>query len=224
MTFSDIFKKSFIEGFQGETITTQQMVVTLAISCFIALYMYWVYRLVTRKSFYNKSFNISLVAIAIITTSIILTIQASIVISLGMVGALSIVRFRTAVKDPLDLVFMFWAISTGLICGAGLAEIAVIASVILTIIIFSLSHIPVLNMPMILVINCNSADDEDVILPIVQRHCKHMTVKARNAVNDAYDVTIELRGNADNKLVKELNRLESVYSVALMTQEGESHF
>ena len=120
MGFKDILKKSFLEGANVVDFSIASVALTLVVTAALGLYIYIVYRLISRKSFYSKSFNISLVAMAMITAAIILAIQSSVVISLGMVGALSIVRFRTAVKDPMDLVFLFWSISIGIICGAGL--------------------------------------------------------------------------------------------------------
>jgi len=131
MTFKDIFKKSFIEGFSRYDMSPVNILIVMAISTAFAIYIFMAYRLLTRKTFYSKTFNISLAAVTVITSAIILTIQSSVVISLGMVGALSIVRFRTAVKEPMDLAFLFWAISTGIICGAGLYFIAVPLTLIL---------------------------------------------------------------------------------------------
>ena len=153
MNFSDIFKKSFVSMFSQTNISTSQIVMTLGVTCIVALYIFAVYRLITRKTFYNKNFNISLAALSLITAIVILTVQANIVISLGMVGALSIVRFRTAIKDPMDLVFLFWSISVGIACGASMMEIAIVGSLLLTIIIFVLDRLPVARAASILVIN-----------------------------------------------------------------------
>ena len=125
MSFKDIFKKSFLEGFASTEITTVTVLAALAIACALAFYIFLTYRVLTRKTFYSKNFNISLAGITVITAALILTMQSSVVLSLGMVGALSIVRFRTAIKDPIDLMFLFWAISVGIICGAGLAQVAI---------------------------------------------------------------------------------------------------
>ena len=107
MSFKDIFKKSFLEGFSSTEINTETIAAALAIASALALYIFLVYRVLTRKTFYSKSFNISLAGITVITAALILTMQSSVVLSLGMVGALSIVRFRTAIKDPMDLMFLF---------------------------------------------------------------------------------------------------------------------
>ena len=119
MSFKDIFKKSFLEGFASTEITTLTVVTALGVACLLALYIFFVYRVVTRKTFYSKNFNITLAGVTVITASLILTMQSSVVLSLGMVGALSIVRFRTAIKEPMDLMFLFWSISVGIICGSG---------------------------------------------------------------------------------------------------------
>ncbi len=117
MSFKDIFKNSFLNGFSSG-VDVKTIIISLAVTTVLALYIFFIYRMVTRKTFYAKTFNLSLIAMAIITAAIILTIQSNIVLSLGMVGALSIIRFRTAIKDPLDLVFLYWSISMGIICGA----------------------------------------------------------------------------------------------------------
>ena len=114
MGFNDVLKKSFVQA-TTESMSRGSAIAALAAACFIAVYIFFIYQVVTRKAFYNKNFNISLVALSLITTAIILSIQSSVVISLGMVGALSIVRFRTAVKEPMDLVFLFWSISVGIL-------------------------------------------------------------------------------------------------------------
>lgn len=132
MSYGDIFRKSFFEGYASSALSVKSIMICMAVTILISAYIFILYRLINRQSFYNKNFNISLPAMAIITAAIILTIQSSIIISLGMVGALSIVRFRTAIKDPMDLVFLFWSISVGIVCGAGFAIIAVIASIALT--------------------------------------------------------------------------------------------
>ena len=149
MKFNDVLKKSFVNTFAAADLSLSEMILIFAITLIFALYIYFIYRIFARKNFYNKSFNISLAATAMITAAVIITIQSSIVVSLGMVGALSIVRFRTAVKDPLDLVFMFWALAIGIICGVGLFHLAGILSVVVTAMIFVLDKFPAAQAPMI---------------------------------------------------------------------------
>ena len=224
MSFKDIFKKSFLEGFSSAEITTPTIVVALGIACVLALYIFFVYRVVTRKTFYSKSFNITLAVITVITASLILTMQSSVVLSLGMVGALSIVRFRTAVKDPMDLAFLFWSISVGIICGAGLAQVAVILSVVITAGILVLDNLPVAKAPMILVVNSDDLDAEDAITEAVKKYVKHVSVKSRNMTDASLDLVMELRTAEGSALVRDVKKVAGVTAVSLLAHDGEVTF
>ncbi len=224
MTFSDIFKKSFLDGFSSADINIYTAATAMMITCFLALYIFVVYRVLTRKTFYSKSFNISLAGIALITSGIILTIQSSIVVSLGMVGALSIVRFRTAVKDPMDLMFLFWSIAVGIICGVGMAEIAIILSIILTVVILVLNGLPVAKAPLILVVNASNLDAEEKIMTVVKSYSKHCAVKSRNMTKTTLDLIVELRTSEGSSLIRDVLGIESVESASLMAHDGEVTF
>lgn len=221
MSFQDVLKKSFLEGVSAANLTTTSIVVALIITAAIGLYIFAVYRVITRRSFYSKSFNISLVALSLITAAIILTIQSSVVISLGMVGALSIVRFRTAVKDPQDLVFLFWSISNGIICGAGLFEVALIMAVLVTIVMLVLELLPMRKESMILVVNARDCDAEEQVLEAVSGFCKNYHVKSRNLTMNGMDMIVELRVKDGGGLVKQVGALEAVKTVALLSHDGE---
>ncbi len=223
-TFKDIFKKSFLEGFASSEITTLTIVAALGVACALALYIFFIYRVVTRKTFYSKNFNISLAGITVITAALILTMQSSVVLSLGMVGALSIVRFRTAIKDPMDLMFLFWSISVGIICGAGLAQVAVILSLVITIGILVLDQLPVAKAPMILVVNAGDLDAETAISQTLGKYVKHFHVKSRNMTRDSLDLVYELRTNQGSALVRDILRLECVTSASLLSHDGEVTF
>ena len=224
MSFKDIFKKSFLEGYASAEITTLTIVTALGIACALALYIFIVYRVVTRKTFYSKSFNISLAGISVITAALILTMQSSVVLSLGMVGALSIVRFRTAIKDPMDLMFLFWSISVGIICGAGLAQVAVILSVVVTLGILVLDHLPVAKAPMILVVNAADINVEKNVTAVVVNFDKHYCVKSRNVTSDSLDLVIELRTAMGAELVSQVMALADVHAVSLLSNDGEVTF
>ncbi len=224
MGFKDVFKKSFLEGFTSMDITTAKIVATLFVAALLALYVFAIYRLVTRKVFYSKNFNISLAAMSIITAAIILAMQSNLVISLGMVGALSIVRFRTAIKDPMDLVFMFWSISIGIICGAGLYEVALVTSVAVTIFILVLDMIPVSKAPMMLVVNSSRMDGEQQILDIVGKYTKSYKVKSRNLSKGRLDMVVELRVKEESALVSEVAALEGMIGASLIAHDGEVTF
>ena len=224
MSFKDIFKKSFLEGFAGSEITLTTIVAAIAIASALACYIFLVYRVLTRKTFYSKNFNIALAGITVITAALILTMQSSVVLSLGMVGALSIVRFRTAIKDPIDLMFLFWSISVGIICGAGLAQVAVILSIVMTLGILILDQLPVARAPMILVINAGNLDAEEQIEAIVKEYDKHFKVKSRNMTASSLDMVIELRTGKGGELVRSMMKQEGILSASLLTHDGEVTF
>ena len=222
-TFSDIFKKSFLEGYASIELSAKQILVVIFFAVLLGLYIYAVYRFMTRKTFYSKSFNISLVLMSVITAAIILTVQSSVVISLGMVGALSIVRFRTAVKDPMDLAFLFWSISVGIICGAGLVEIAIILSVITTIVIYILDRIPVIKAPVILVVNAG-VDSDPQILEKIRNNTRSYEEKSRVLTNGVLELVYELRTNDSAALARSISSVDGVSSVSVMSHEGEVSF
>jgi len=224
MSFKDIIKKSVLESFTNSNITTTAVCVTLGITTILALYIFAVYFLSTKKTFYNKTFNISLVPIAVITASIILAMQSNLAISLGMVGALSIVRFRTAIKDPKDLVFLFWSISTGIICGAGIYEIAIIASLVVTIGLFALELTPYGTAASLLVVNCDSLEKEASILAAVKENSKRAYVKSRNASIAGVDFVIECKAKNASAMLQKIQQMDGINGVSLLDHDGEIHF
>lgn len=222
MSFKDIFKKKFLEGFAASSPTTSSIAVALLVAALLGVYIFIVYRIVTRKSFYSQNFNISLVALALITAGIILTIQSSVVISLGMVGALSIVRFRTAIKDPMDLVFLFWAISIGIICGAGLFEVAILLSAAVTVMILLLDLVPVVKSPMLLVVNSSNVNGEAAIMDVVKKYTRTSHVSSRNLTAQQLDMIVELRVKNESGLICEIAALPGVTHASLVSREGDS--
>lgn len=221
MGFSDILKKSFLEGFVSGTTTTKEMLVAMILTGMIGLYIFGVYRIVARKSFYSRSFNISLIALAIITSAIIIAVQSSVVISLGMVGALSIVRFRTAVKEPLDLIFLFWSISIGIICGAGLLKLAIIVSVLVSVVILVLEMLPNVKAPMLLIVNATGFKCEESIIKIISQNTNAYAIKTRTITKNSFDLICEVKVKKANILLSELTELEEINSVSLMEHDGE---
>lgn len=223
MGFKDILKKSFLEGANVMDFSIASVALTISVTAVIGIYIYVVYRFVSRKAFYSKSFNISLVAMAMITAAIILAIQSSVVISLGMVGALSIVRFRTAVKDPMDLVFLFWSISVGIICGAGLYGMALMLSLCVTAVVFLLDFFPAVSAPMLLVLNAQDGKIEEEVMGIVSRYAKYYRVKSRNLTKSGMDMVVELRvKKGEAEMIHAINTLQGVESVSLLCHDGEN--
>lgn len=224
MSFIDIFKKSFLEGYASVRIDVAQIVVCMVVTVLAASYIFLIYRAVNKNAFYNRNFNLSLIALSVITAAVILTIQSNIVISLGMVGALSIVRFRTAIKDPMDLVFLFWSISVGIICGAGFAVVAVVASIVITVIILLIDRTPSGVPAVILLVNTSDYGTEGQIMEIVEKHCGMSKVRARNLTKDRLNMTVEVKTEEGGRLVEELMDLPSVISASLVDHDGEVTF
>ena len=224
MGFKDVFKKSFLEGFTSMDITTGKIAATLIVTALLALYIFAIYRLVTRKVFYSKNFNISLAVMSLITAAIILAMQSNLVISLGMVGALSIVRFRTAIKDPMDLAFLFWSISIGIICCAGLYEIALVTSVGVTVFILVLDMLPVGKAPMMLVVNSSEMNGEKAVLDVVGKYARYYKVKSRNLSKGRLDLVIELKVKEESALVSEVAPLDGMLSPSIIAHDGEVTF
>ncbi len=221
MSFTDALKKSVLQGFTNTDIPTIQIVLTLGITFVIAMYIFFIYRLVSRTALYNKEFHISMAIISVITAGIIVAMQSSIVISLGMVGALSIVRFRTAIKSPMDLLFLFWSIGTGIICGAGLFELALVVALMVTIGISILEFMPQVKKPYLLIINGTKDMEETVILQVIKKYAKFIKVRSRNIKKNGIDYIIEVRTKKESELLAELDKMESIVQISLLAHEGE---
>ena len=220
MGLRELLERALLEGYATSELNIGTMFLCIGITALIALYIFFVYRMMNKNSFYNRGFSLSLVELAVITAAIILTIQSNIVVSLGMVGALSIVRFRTAIKDPMDLVFLFWSISVGIICGAGFAMIAVIASIALTILLILISVSQSEKKSQVLVVNA-SEYTEDEILAVVKAHATAWKVRARNVSPEDVNLAIEVRTKEPQTLVKAVMALERVTNVSLLEHDGD---
>ena len=221
MSFTDVIKKSVLQGFTNTDIPTIQIVMTLGITFIIALYIFFIYRMVNKTALYDKSFHVSMAIISVITAGIIIAMQSSIVISLGMVGALSIVRFRTAIKNPMDLLFLFWSIGVGIICGAGLFEIALIVSLMVTVGIFFLEFMPDNKKPYLLIINGSRELDEKEVLDCVRKYGKNVKVRSRNMKKSGTDYIIEVHTKREKELLVELDKIEAISQLSLLSHEGE---
>ena len=221
MGVKDIIQKSLLEGYATSSITVATVAVCMLCTLAVALYIYYVYKYVNRNTFYNKSFHLSLIMMAIVTAAIILTIQSNIVVSLGMVGALSIIRFRTAIKDPIDLGFLFCAISAGIICGAGFALIAVIASVIITFVIAGILLPNAVKNPLVLVVNARTYACEQEIMAIVRKNCSVHRVKARNISRDNLNLVVEISAERQYELIESLMMVPQVANASVVEHNGD---
>ncbi len=221
MSFSDIIKKSVLESFSPADMSGMQISVVLLETFIIALYIFLVYRFITRDTFYNKNFAVSMSIISVVTAGIILAMQSSLVISLGMVGALSIVRFRTAIKEPLDLLFLFWSIGTGIVVGAGLFSVGMILAAFVTIGLMILQIIPSISSPELLVLKVSDPTVESEALKIVGKYSTKYKIDSKSVTKAQTTLIIEVKTNDGSKMVDELSGMENVGMVTLMEHQGE---
>lgn len=220
MNIRDIIKKSFLSQFDTD-ISTMSLMTALLFAAILGTYIFVVYRMVCRKAFYSKSFAISLPVISMITTSIIITIQSNAVISLGMVGALSIVRFRTAVKDPMDLAFLFWSISVGIICGAALYEVAAVASVLITLVMLTLHFVPNTKPSLLLIVSAVSSASMEELEQILTKYTFFHKTKSRNISANGMNLIVEVKTRQESELLNAISSVESVTTATLMEHDGE---
>ena len=223
MSTNDIIKKSILESFNSD-ITNTTIIISMVITILIALYIYAIYRLCSNKNFYSKDFNKTLAIMSVITAAIVLAMQSNLVISLGMVGALSIVRFRNAVKNPLDLLFLFWSISVGIICGASLYQVAIIMSLAVTILLLLLEVVKPPKAPYLLVLNGTNKDMEENLMQILKTNAKGYQIKARNIGTDGINMVVELRTKKEKDLLSECEKIEGITNGSLLSHDGENRY
>ena len=224
MSIQDVIKKSFLQGFQNTNLSIRDVAVIMAAASVLGIYLFFIYRIMTLNTFYSKSFNVSLILMCVITAAIIVAIQSNVIVSLGMVGALSIVRFRTAVKEPLDLIFLFWSISIGIICGAGMLGLALILSVAATVLVLVFYRLPDVRRSMILVINAANNSCAEEVFRTVAKYDKSSNVKSRNLTRESTDFLIEVRVKDREGLLNDLNQIKGVLSVSLVAHKGDTAF
>lgn len=220
MTFQDIFKSSFLENVSS--ISVFDMILTIALSFAVGLFIFLIYKKTYRGVMYSSSFGTTLVALTMITAIVILAVTSNVVLSLGMVGALSIVRFRTAIKDPLDIAFLFWAIAAGIILAAGLIPLAVIGSVCIGLILLVFVNQKSHTYPYMVVLNCINHDAEAHAKQFLEKHTLRTMVKSKTAVKGAVEMNIEVRLKEDNTdFVNILSEMPGINSVMLVSYNGD---
>ena len=203
-------------------ITVMSIASTLLFSFLLGLFIFLVYRISYKGVMYSKTFNVTLIAMSMITASIILAITSNIILSLGMVGALSIVRFRTAVKDPIDVAYLFWAIGMGIVSGAGLWMLAIMSSMLIGIILFVFSKISEVRSPYLLVVAYETEETNDEVFTLIEKEASRYRLKSKVLNNGKYELTVEIRErNKTASLVNQIGKLANVASVALLGYDGD---
>ena len=221
MTFNDIFKSSFLENVTAVSLT--DMGIALLLSFCLGLFIYLVYKKTYAGVMFSRAFGGALVAMTMITTMVILAVTSNVVLSLGMVGALSIVRFRTAIKEPMDIAFLFWAIAGGIVLAAGMIPLAIIGSVIIGLIMIIFCNVKSAQKPYIAIINCENADAEKKVADYLKANTGKSLVKSKSAqasgIELSYEVT--LKKNDDTDFVTAISQMDGVSSAVLVSYNGD---
>ena len=220
MNFNDIFKSSFLENVSS--VSLLDMGIALALAFCLGLFIFMVYKKTFNGVMYSSSFGVTLIALTMITTVVILAVTSNVVLSLGMVGALSIVRFRTAIKEPLDIAFLFWSIAVGIVLAAGMIPLAVIGSVVIGVILLVFvnkkSHVH----PYILVLECSDQESENKAKEFIAPRVERSVVKSKTASAGKVELNLEVRLKEDNTdFVAALSQLKGVRSAVLVSYNGD---
>jgi Uncharacterized membrane protein len=219
--FSDIIKNSVLENFSSD-ISIAKMSITLGIAFLIGLFIYFLYKRVFSGVLYSKSFNVSLVGMTLITAMVIIAINSNLVLSLGMVGALSIVRFRTPIKDPTDLIFLFWAAVAGIVTGAGFYTLAIFGSVIVGLVLFIFIKKSSFETPYLMVVNCQGDESEKAIMAKLESVVKRFNVKQKTITSDNVEMTVEVRLRENEPgFVNQISQISGVKNAILISYSGD---
>ena len=220
MTFSDIFKSNFLENVTS--VSVLDMVIALALAFCIGLFIFTVYKKTYTGVMYSSSFGVTLIALTMITTLVILAVTSNVVLSLGMVGALSIVRFRTAIKEPLDIAYLFWSIAVGIVLAAGMIPLAVIGSAIVGIVLLVFVNRKSYVNPYIVVLRADGHAAEKAALDYLQKNVQKCSVKSKSATKGGVELNVEVRLKDDNTdFVNGLADMNGVQSAVLVSYNGD---
>ena len=220
MTFSDIFKSSFLENVSS--VSVLDMILAIVLSFGIGLFIFLIYKKTYRGVMYSAGFGTTLIGLTMITSIVILAVTSNVVLSLGMVGALSIVRFRTAIKDPLDIVFLFWSIGAGIILAAGMIPLALIGSVCIGIILLVFVNRSSNTHPYMVVLSCADHDVEIRATEFLSKNVTRTTIKSKSAVKGAIELNIEVRLKDENTdFINILAELPGVNSAVIVSYNGD---
>ena len=220
MTFNDIFKSSFLESISE--FSALDMVIGMAAALIIGLFIFAIYKKTLTGVMYSTGFALTLVGLSLVTTLVIMAVTSNVVLSLGMVGALSIVRFRAAIKEPMEIVFLFWAVAAGIVVGAGMIPLALIGSLIIGIILYVFANRKHKSEAYLLVLRCLDESAENLTAEVLKNRSACYTVKSKTVGEDGIELTAELRTrDASTAFVNEITRIPGVKSATLVSYNGE---
>ena len=219
-TFKDIFKSNFLENVTA--VTLPDMALALALSFCLGMFIYFVYRKTYSGVMFSRTFGGSLVAMTMITTMVIMAVTSNVVLSLGMVGALSIVRFRTAIKEPMDIAFLFWAIAAGIVLAAGMIPLAVVGSIIIGVILILFCNRKTIEKPFIAVITCRDGETEKRVHEYLSSQVRKAIVKSKSAQQGSIELSYELSLKSDDTgFITVLSEMDGVSSAVLVSYNGD---
>ena len=220
MTFNDIFKSSFLENITS--VSVLDMAIALALAFGIGMFIFLVYKKTYQGVMYSSSFGTTLVALTMISTLVILAVTSNVVLSLGMVGALSIVRFRTAIKEPLDIAFLFWSIAVGIVLAAGMIPLAVVGSIVIGVILLVFVNKKSHCNPYIVIVQCDGSESEQAVMNFLKDKVNKCVVKSKTAQKGLVELNLDVRLKNDNTdFVNILSNLKGVSSAVLVSYNGE---
>lgn len=220
MTFNDIFQSSFLENLTSVSIL--DMVIAILLAFGIGVFIFLVYKKTYNGVMYSSSFGISLIAMTMITTLVILAVTSNVVLSLGMVGALSIVRFRTAIKEPLDICFLFWSIGVGIVLAAGMIPLAIFGSIVIGVVLILFVNKKSHTKPYIAVISCIDSDSEKAVSDKLKANVQRAVIKSKTVTKGNIEVNFEIRLKNDNTdFINELSDINGVNSAVLVSYNGD---
>ena len=210
----------FLENITAVTVT--DMLLTIGLAFGIGLFIFYVYKKTYQGVMYSSSFGVTLIALTMITSQVILAVTSNVVLSLGMVGALSIVRFRTAIKEPLDIAFLFWSISAGIILAAGMIPLAVIGSVVIGLILLLFVNKKPHRNPYIIVLSCRDHESETGAMKYINDHVDRCVVKSKSAQAGLVEINMDVRlKDTNTDFINELSSMDGINSAVLVSYNGE---
>ena len=220
MTFRDVFKSDFLENI--DSVSLLDMGIALVLAFLLGLFLFFIYKKCYSGVMYSASFGVTLIALAMITALLILTVVSNVVLSLGMVGALSIVRFRTAIKEPMDIAFLFWAIAGGIVLAAGMIPLAVLGSVVIGVILLVFCNRKSSRKPYIAVITCANGNVERRVAEYLKAHAEKTLIKSKSAQKGAIELSYEVTLKQDDTaFITELSEMDGVASAVLVSYNGD---
>ncbi|MBQ7565214.1 MAG: DUF4956 domain-containing protein [Lachnospiraceae bacterium] len=220
MSFNDIFKSSFLDNVTSVSIF--DMVLALVLAFGLGMFIFYVYKKTCSSVMYSASFGVTLVALTMISTLVILAVTSNVVLSLGMVGALSIVRFRTAIKEPLDIAYLFWSIAVGIVLAAGMIPLAVFGSIVIGVMMILLVNKKTYTNPYIVVLRVDNHESEVKAKSFIEQNTLKCAVKSKSASNGLVELNMDVRLKEDNTdFVNELAAMEGVQSAVLVSYNGD---